>query len=201
MTGLFRTIFVHFVVLMPLAGVAAQERAMLNAGDGSTVNGINVRSSMAVVKGDKIRTGKGTAQITATGLYVDVDSDSAVLFGDALQLGCGAVSVNGMSAVRGNNFTISPVSTAKYRVANRGGNLLVSVQSGSIRVSGGETILLSAGQSATLPGTAACAADPINAQIPAKGNRKLFGAVAGLAGAGVITGVVATRPEASLERR
>lgn len=188
---IFRRSVISSVLLfaLPLA-CFAQDRAILYPGDGSTINGKPTPITATVLSGDKLQTSKAGAQIVQAGSTVQLDTDTALQYGAPLQLGCGAVVVDGPASVDANSTLMVPSGRASYQVVNRGGTLLVTVKSGMVAI-GDEKV--SAGQAISRPGTSGCSATSAAPAVAAKGHGKLIGIVAAGAGAGVAGAVLAGR--------
>ena len=187
--------FVFLVVFLP-AALMAENRAMLYPSEGVSVNGKAVSRASTVFSGDSIETGKGSAQIVGPGLSIQMEPGSSLAYGAPMRLGCGSISVSGEGNVMSAGETITASSPTKFQVVNRGGTVMVSVQSGAVRLRGNGSRTLQAGQSASHQGSTDCPVMADAAKFPAKSHAKVF-ALAGAAGAGAAGAAIsaATRKE------
>jgi hypothetical protein len=176
MLGL-RTALVAGLLFSVNVNVFAQDRAILYPGAGVELNGKVTQATSAVSNGDTITTAASAAQLIEKGATLQLQPQTSIKYGDSVTLGCGGVVVNGNTIVHVNGEAIVPAGPAKFEAVNRDSKLLVSVQSGVVSI-GGESV--SAGQSATRPGTTGCASlAPV-----AKAGKGMGKALVGAAAAG-----------------
>lgn len=193
MTGIARVLAVAFLIASLPCAALAQDRAMLYPGEGISLNGKAISINSTVFSGDSIQTGKGAAQIVGHGVSTYIEPGSLLTYGSPMQLGCGSITVTGQATLKGAGETITATSpAAKFQVINRGGTLLVSVQSGAVNLSGAGNKTLEAGQSANRTGSTSCpGALGVPAVAATHAKAYVLGAVA--AAGGVAGAILASR--------
>ncbi len=187
MQGMCRNLLTLLLMIALLSTTAfpQADKAILYPGQGVTLNGNGIQTSSAVLSGDKVQTASASAQLTGKGLIAQVEPDSTVQYGDVMILSCGGVVVSSdANAVQASDTRVTPVNgNAKFHMVNRGGKLIVEVQSGTVRVSGDQVSMLTAGQSTELPSADGCPVlaqgNPAPAARSGKGKWLVLGGVAG----------------------
>lgn len=194
MQGMCRNLLTLLLIIAMLSTTAFSQadKAILYPGQGVTLNGNGIQTSSAVLSGDKVQTASAGAQLTGKGLIAQVDPESTIQYGDVMILSCGGVTVSSDgNAVQASDTRVTPVNgNAKFQMVNRGGKLTVNVESGTVRVSGDQVTMLTAGQSTELPSADGCPVvaqgNPAPAAKSGKGKWILIGGAAGGATAAAI---------------
>ncbi len=152
-TTLSKLVASALLLLIPVTLLAAPPQGTVQAQGTVRVNGSNVPASTTIFPGDKVETlANSTATISSQGTMIQLDPNSSAIFSDkALDMGCGSAvvstSTGAVVRVAGISITPSGQGTARFRVAQGGGTLKITVEEGSAVVDDGTKHTLSAGQS------------------------------------------------------
>ena len=148
------------VVAFPSATLMAESRgAMVFANGDVSVNGSKVGHSVSVFKGDTVRTAKDSqVTLALNGSTVSLPANSGIRYDNnqVINIGCGAAAVKTTTglASRVGGLTIHPSSRdANYDVVSNARELKIAARQGSLSLTaGGKSVIVPAGQMATLPG-------------------------------------------------
>jgi hypothetical protein len=190
------------VISVPASLMAADSgTAMARPYGPAWLNGTSVQQSSAVFPGDLVQTGSSAAfKIRAAGSSVTVLADSLVkLDTGAISLERGSVQMltsKGMFA-RAGTVTATPASSAwtEFQLTRADGTVRIVAVKGDLQVTdGSQTTTLPQGQETTQKDSDQAPAQPQTTPVPAAKKKKgaIILAVAGVAAAGAIVGVVAT---------
>lgn len=206
---ILRAVASFLVLLMSTVTVAQSQGGMLTATAGVTVNGkaVPADGDTAVLVGDKIQTGAGTAQVRLEGSLLQLGRNTALVLGDVPEFGCGqAVYFTSKGTpLRVGTIEVKPASgETKFELVHAAGTITVAMITGSVGfVQKGQTTTLHSGESTTVADNQNCPAiATIAAPVPgtpgALRNAKLIAIVAGAGGGAAIAAILLTREKQSV---
>jgi hypothetical protein len=190
------------VILVPASLMAADSgTAMARPYGPAWLNGTSVQQSSAVFPGDLIQTGSSAAfKIRAAGSSVTVLADTLVKFDSgAVSLERGSVQMltsKGMFA-RAGIVTATPASSSwtEFQLTRGDGTVRIVAVKGDLQITdGSQSTTLPQGQETTQKDSEQTPSQPQTTPVPAAKKKKgaTILAVAGVAAAGAVIGVVAT---------
>ncbi len=203
-----RTVGVFLIAVVSIGTVAQSQGGMLTATAGVTVNGKAAPADVntAVLLGDRIQTGAGTAQVRLEGSLLQLGPNSGLVVAAVPEFGCGQMAYFTFKAapLRVGSVEVKPASSAetKFEVVHAAGTITVAVMVGSVLfVHNGETTTLRSGESTTVADNADCpailsTAAPLPAAQSTLRNGKLIGILAGAGGGGAVAAILLTREKA-----
>jgi len=189
----------------PAATDSPSRTGVLYPQEGVTVKGNPVVTSTAVYAGDEIQTGALSTLLTGAGVSMQLKPHTSLKFGKTAELGCGGLVLVTSQSIPVRLAGIEVIASgnpAKLEVDNGSGTATVSVRNGTATINqAGQISRLQEGQSISRPVAQRCpaavaagtqAANPALASSFV-GGAGLYWVIGGVAGAGVLAGVVATR--------
>ena len=195
--------------LLPAQNPAATESqsrtGVLYPQEGVTVKGNPVVTSTAVYAGDEIQTGALSTLLTGAGVSLQLKPHTSLKFGKTAELGCGGlvpVTSHAIPVRLAGIEVIASGNPAKLEVDNGSGTATVSVRNGTATINqAGQISRLQEGQSITrsvaqrCPAAVASSTPALDPAVASSfvGGAGLYWIIGGVAGAGVLAGVVATR--------
>ncbi len=191
--------------VMTVAAIAQTQGGMLTATAGVTVNGKAAPTNVdtAVLPGDRILTGTGSAQVRLEGSLIQLGPATSMTIAEIPEFGCGQLSYFALRGaplrVGGLEFKPSVSEETKVHIVHAAGTITIAVAAGSILFStNDQATTLRTGESTTIADKADCPAIPPGsgaspAAQSALRNPKVIGAIAGGGGAAALIGILATR--------